>query len=232
MARGPRDLCTLEDVKGRLPNYAEPSDPDEKARADGALGLIIGAVSERIMNVAGREFLSALDPGTQGGDDWPAPPIETRRFTLDLNPLIPGGGRSSVVKVGDMRDVPTAIVVGARWTSSTWNLDMAASPPLYYADPEPRAPWQPIRSLRILGGVREGWQATVTGRWGFPQLPRDIRHAAVEQASVWASVDLAKYSTTFGRNVVDQAGGPPQEPRALIASVYDTCMLYRIPEVG
>lgn len=232
MARGPRDLCTIEEVKARLASYREPSDPTEKAAADAKLALIVGATSERIMNIAGREFVSNLDPGTQGNNDWPEPPSETREFTVDLNPLIPGGGRAAVLVVGDMRSEPTAVHVASRWSTSTLDVDLAATPKRVLLEPEPRAPWQPIRRLRILGGVYEGWLVSVTGRWGFPEVPRDIRQAAIEQAAVWATSDLQRYSETFGRNVVDQAGGPPREPRALIASVYDTCQLYRIPTVA
>lgn len=232
MARNPRDLCTLEELKARLTSYQEPADAETRAQADALLSDIIGAVSERIMSTCGRELVSNLDTGTTGNDDWPLPPVETRTFTLDINPAIPGGGRAAFVKVGDMREAPTAILLGARWTSSTWALDMAANPPLYYAEPEPRKPWMPIRRLRLLGGLREAWSVTVTSRWGFPEVPRDLRLAARNEAAIWAKIDLQRYSDTFGRNVVDQTGGPPREPRALSAATYDTCMLYHIPEVA
>lgn len=228
--RGPRDLCTLDEVKRFLPNYKEPTDPAEVLRADALLGDLIKSASQRIMNISGREFVSALDPGDTtdtGGTVWPDAPIETRQIDVTLDVNAPGGGYAVEIVVGDMDSI-TGLTVGALFSSATpATLDL---PTRVVQLPRPRGPWQPIRRLRLLAGAYSGQVFNVTGRWGFPIVPDDIRMAAATQAAIWAGRDLANFSRTFLEAVA--AGGSAAEPRALAQEVYDTAFLYRIPSLA
>lgn len=226
--RGPRDLCTLDEVKRFLPNYVEPTDSAEKTRADTLLGDLVKSASQRIANVSGREFVSALDPGDTtdtGGTVWPDAPIETRQVDVILNVQAPGGGSARELVVGDMHDV-TGLTRSVLFSSGTTTIDL---PTAVVTMPRSRGPWQPIRRLRILGGVGSDEVYAITGRWGFPVVPDDIRMAAAEQAAIWAGRDLARFSQTFLEAAA--AGIGAREPRSLAQSVYDTAFLYRIPTI-
>lgn len=229
--RRPRGLCTLADVKARLPNYQEPSDVNEKARADALIFDYIDGASDRIYEMSGREFLSYQDPG---GDDaseattWPAPPTETRIFDVELNANTPGGGRADAFAIGDMQTLDS-VTLSYLWESASstpWNLDLPTRVRSY---PAPRPPWKPIRRLVILGGVVDGQRYRVTGKWGWPKVPKAIVDAAATQAAFWANRDIAKYSQTFLDAAA--AGIAHAEPRALIREVYDTAFLYRVPSL-
>lgn len=231
IVRRPRDLCTLDEVKRFLPNYNEPADPAEKARADALLADLISSASDRIYEISGREFLSYLDPGDTtdtAGTIWPTPPTETRVYDVLLNPSTPGGGRAATLEIGDMQQL---ISVGVSWqwaTAGVTPFDLALD--AYVRQyPAPRVPGRPIRRLQILGGVLEGQRYVVTGKWGWPAVPNGIRLACAEQAAIWAGRDLARFSQTFLEAAA--AGAPPNEPRALAQAVYDAAFLYRIPSV-
>lgn len=229
--RGPRDLCTLDEVKRLLPRYTEPASQPDRDKADALLLDLIGSASSRVMEVAGREFVSQLDLGDTtdtGGTVWPDAPSETRSFDTILNPQTPGAGRGAAIPVGDMTAV-TGLAVSTRWSTAT---PTALSPLSTYtiAEPRDRGPYYPIRRLRLLGGTYEGQVYAVTGRWGWPVVPDDIRMAVAEQAAIWANRDLATYSQTFLQAAA--SGAFPTSPRALDQSVYDAALLYRIPSIG
>lgn len=229
--RRPRALCTLERVKLLLPNYQEPVDPIEKTNADAFLLDLIDSASQKIHEVSGREFVSIDDTGTSGGNDWPVPPATTRAFDVVINPTIPtdpavGNRRARILKIGDLATFQT-LTYGDPWTPSS-RFSIASQ--YVIAKPRNRAPWQPIRLLEVFGDVWAGQEYDVTGIWGFPQVPMDVQEAAGEQAAIWAGRDLRNFSKTFLEAV--SAGVSPSEPRALAQAVYDTAVMYQIPDVG
>lgn len=231
MARRPRALCTIAEVKRLLPNYQEPTDSAEQAAADLAIGDWIDSASQRIYEVSGREFLSNLDPGTQAANDWPAPPTETREFEVSILPNTPvdpvvGTRRARLLPVGDMQAV-TALQYGDPWVTAS-RFTIATTD--YRAKPLVRAPWQPIRQLHLLADVWSGQSYFVTGKWGFPAVPMDVREACQEQVAIWTGRDLQTFTRTFLEAA--GAGGTPGEPRQLAQSVYDVAIAYNIPEVG
>lgn len=234
MARRPRALCTREEVKRLLPGYREPTNPTEQASADALIDDLIDSASQRIYQVSGREFLALNDAGTAGGNDWPQPAEATRDIDVVLNPVTPpqpetGSRRSRFLKVGDLADL-TGLSYGAEWSATFTTLDIAASPPRHREHPLVRADWQPIRLLEVLGDVWSGQVWRVTGRWGFPKVPPDIRAACAEQVAMWTGRDLAKFSKTFLDSV--GGGGGFREPRSLSQSVYDAVVLYEVPVLG
>lgn len=231
MARRPRALCTREEAKRLLPNYVEPTDPAEQTRADAFFDDAIDAASQRIYEVSGREFLAFNDPGTQSSDDWPTPAPVARDLDVQLNattPADPGYGsrRARLLKVGDLARLD-AIAYGTAWNSARYTLDVAT---YVIARPRVRAPWAPIRYLEIQGDVWASQVYTVTGVWGFPDVPADVRRACAIQAAIWASSDLANFSKTF--LAAAAAGSSPSEPRSLAQEVFDVAFSYNVPEVG
>lgn len=229
--RRPRGLCTLADVKARVPNYQEPVDGTKKARADALILDYIDVASERIYEVSGREFLSYLDPG---GDDaseaatWPQAPAETRIFDVRIGGNTPGGQTASALAIGDAADI-TAVTLSYTWESASTVPFALDIPTRIRLEPAPRAPGKPIRRLVVLGDVGDGDRYRVTGRWGFPKLPMSIRDAAAVQAAYYANRDIAKYGETFLQAAA--AGIVNAEPRSLIREVYDTAWLYHIPSI-
>lgn len=225
--RGPRDLCTLPEVKRLLPNYKEPTDVDEKAAADAFLFDLIGSASTRGTQVAGREFLSELDPGDTtdtAGTVWPDAPIETRQIDAGTEIRGPGGGYAIDLRVGDMTSVTSVGVSTLYATGSPTALDL---PTRIVQLPRPRGPYAPIRRLRVLGGTYAGEVYSVTGRWGFPIVPDDIRLATATQVAIWAGRDLANFSRFF----LEAVAAGAREPRALAQEVYDAFFLYLIPTI-
>jgi hypothetical protein len=230
VARRPRALCTIDEVKRLLPNYQEPADPTEKTVADTLLADWIDSASQRIYDVSGREILAYNDPGTVGNNDWPAPADATREFEVVLNPQTPtdpnvGTKRARSLMVGDLASL-TSIQYGDPWApASRFMIDPAA----VRARPLVRAPWQPIRRLEILGDAWADQSYYVAGKWGFPVVPMDIREACQEQVAIWTGRDLTTFSRTFLEAAA--AGGAATEPRHLARSVYDVAYSYYIPDV-
>lgn len=229
--RRPRALCTLEAVKRLLPNYQEPADTTERANADALILDLVDAASQRISETAGREFVSNEDPGTQTGDDWPAPPPATRSFDVSLFASVPvdpaTGARSArQLKVGDLASFQT-LAYGDPWTpASRYAVAATSVRPL----PLVRKPWEPIRRLEVYGNVWNRLTYDVTGVWGFPAVPPDIRQACAEQAAIWVGRDLRNFSRAFLDAAA--AGGAPPEPRSLAQAIYDTAVAYDVPELG
>lgn len=228
--RRPRALCRLEEVKRLLPNYQEPTDSTEQTNADTFLLDLIDSASQKMHELAGREFVSLDDTGTAGGNDWPAPPVTMRAFDVLINATTPtdpaiGWKRTKYLKVGDLASL-TAVDYGDPWQVTRFSIDLA----LVRAKPLVRAPWQPIRTLEIFGDVWSTQVYDVSGRWGFPQVPMDVRLAAAEQAAIWAGRDLRNFSQAFLEAVA--AGASPTEPRSLAQSVFDTAVAYQIPDLG
>lgn len=232
MARRPRALCRLEDVKRLLPNYQEPTDPTEQANADAFILDLIDSGSQRIHEVSGREFVALNDTGEVDANNvWPAPAAVVRSFDVVLNPVTPndpavGTRRARVLKIGDLASF-TSLQYGDPWVPAS---RFAIAAQNVRAKPLNRAPWQPIRLLEVLGDVWSGQVYDVTGVWGFPQVPPDIRQACASQCAIWLGRDLRNFSQAFLEAAA--AGGTASEPRALAQEVYDTAILYQIPDLG
>lgn len=228
MARRPRALCTREEVKRLLPGYSEPADNTEKATADEIIDDFVDSASQRIYEVSGREFLAWNDPGEAAGPPvvtFPEPAPATREVEVAGHAATPGETRARIVKVGDLRRLDSIAYSRPFQTSPATSVALADA----IAKPRARAPWQPIRWLELRRGTYEGEVFSVTGLWGFPQVPADVVQACAEQAAYWSLRDLAKLGAIFVEAAA--AGLNASEPRSLLQSVYETAAFYRVPEV-
>jgi hypothetical protein len=168
-----RALCTVQDVK----QYVDAPD-DTK---DGLYARLINAASQAIHREAGREFKPV---GAQPS---------TRTFDLpDLWQTRQRYGYSYDVEIDDLADLDT--VAFADWYGNTVTYAGTVT-----ALPRNREDWEPITCLRFTGGYYIPAEGTVavTGTWGFPKVPEDIRQACVVTVATWDARDVSKFSATF-----------------------------------
>ena len=124
--------------------------------------------------------------------------------------------------------------------------------PEIISSPALRPPWAPARTvnprspgplafvlLPQTAGGREPFTALllpvcptgtvrVTGTWGWPVVPDDIRQAAIQQSASWYTLDSSRVSDSWAdefRGGTRQSGQPV--PRGLLYGVRDTIRPYR-----
>lgn len=165
-----RDLCTLADVLGYVPGYQVEQPTDTKLQA------LITSESRSIHQETGREFRPI------GGAD-------TRYF------LLVHTCRSGVVRIGDATEVEEVTLLD-EWRADVGEVDVMQIVTL----PSEREEWEPIRRLRFLPGstiLRPGYTLRVTGTWGFPAIPADIREACAKRVILRYLTDVAAAGTAF-----------------------------------
>jgi hypothetical protein len=112
-----------------------------------------------------------------------------RRFGKDAGAssrLFDVGGHSRQVPIGDLSAAPTAVTVldesGATVSTLVVASDLVMLPLVRRED-------EPITMLRFrpsaAGSLTAGAQISVTGVWGFPQVPLDVVEATIETVREW-----------------------------------------------
>ena len=162
-----RVLCTRADVIRLVPGYSD--DPN----TDGILEDLIQAESQAWLDDTGRELV----------------PIST-------------GSSARSFDVGPQEVVTRKVWIGDANTPSTVEiLDQTAttletiSTPNYVTMPRTRQAHEPIRSLWFPPSSTDpatllsGYVVRVTGTWGFPSVPNDVRLAAARMVLVRYLVD-------------------------------------------
>lgn len=194
----PRALCTLTDVK-----VFSDADQSDNSR-DWLLVRLVNAASTVIHSEARREFKAA---GTNP---------QTRVFDLAAADV-----RERLVAVGDL-----AAFTSGRLLDPDGALIQAVAGSDIVSLPRVRNEWQPITRLRLRSAARlaTGYALEVTGNWGFPAVPEDIRQAAVTTVSIWAARDLGTFSDIFV-----QEEGRVELARELPRQVLQTVQRYRPP---
>jgi len=157
-----RALCSRADVIRLIPGYRD--DP----ATDGILDDLIQAESQTWLRDTGREFV-AIDPASS-----------TRLFDVGL-----AEERTGIVWIGDANAITTVAFQDA--TGATLETVTAAN---YVTAGRTRQPWEPVRGLRFPSGssspatVAAGRVLAVTGTWGFPAVPNDVRMGVARMALV------------------------------------------------
>lgn len=191
------DLCTLADVR------AAEEAPSPDTSRDGLISSLITAASAAIIDEVDREFA----PATNG---------LTRRFpvdswTLSLAPY-------------DLR-AATLVVLSPESSSPT-----TLSPTTDYELRPPSAPSGIYTSIRFSGylgnlltsdtAFRMGHSIVdITGNWGFPAIPENVRRACVLTVLAWIRRDISALglSNEFDTQVQQPtAFGIPYEARRLL----------------
>lgn len=164
MAEDPRDLCTVAEVEA----VHRTIGPTEAYRE--LIQTMITAASVAIMTWSGRQF---------------APPAEDAEPSTRLYE-----GRALVgreLPVDDLSAPPSAV--------EHWRDGEEPGEPLadVVALPRHREAATPVTRLRLPAGVGVGPDdvVAVTGLWGFPQVPPDVRQACIDTADAWLTAAQA-----------------------------------------
>lgn len=178
-----RDLCTLADVTALAPGYTSDTDTDDLLQA------LITAESVEAHDKCQREFV-AMTGNT------------TRRF--DIGEVEEHARR---VMVGDMTTITTVVIED--YQQST--VQTITSPAYVELSPRlkrTREEWEPCSYLWFppLAAVfiEEGYVVKVTGTWGFPQIPADLKTAVAKMVLVRYLADAANQGTALSDALNDQ----------------------------
>lgn len=174
-APGGRDLCTIADVKRYIPGYVENDDTEATLQA------LVTAESRSIHGQTSREFV-AIAGANPRIFDLPAATCVRRRL-----------------RIGDAAQVTSLELFDVDGSTSLGVVDAS----LYVLEPRIREEWEPHRLIAFphrpgsVGPVQlaPGRSLHVTGTWGFPEIPPDIREACAKLVVVRYFADTAQAGT-------------------------------------
>lgn len=189
-------LCTVAEVREWLQKPGGDRDQDQVIEA------VIVRASRAILTYLNREVLvRGVNPQTR---------------------VFPVGGQAytRMVHVGDMASAPTAAVIlgedGATVATLTVATDVQAFPLV-------RDTFEPVTHLRLrasAGAMDPRYQVSVTGSWGWPAVPDDIRQAAVMTAGSWMRRYVQAFTTSYSPEPVEDGGAPESIPMAARALLH------------
>lgn len=179
---GAGDLCTLADVR----NYIDK--PTGDRHQDDLLHDLIRAASVAIPRYCGRQF--ALDTSSS-----------TRTFDL---------GRvwdRPRVRIDDLSAVPSAVAIIDANGDAVGSLTVSgASQDIEFYPLNRDTALEPITHIglrpRATTRLYPDRFLTVTGIWGWPSIPDDVRLAAIQQVREWWRRDNVVASDTFAEELV------------------------------
>jgi hypothetical protein len=179
------------------------------------LARVINDVSDRIHYEAAREFKAAgTNPAIRlfpiENMSSPDPWYVDGQYMGDRNIW------SRTVNVGDLASAPTLVrILDTDWTTS---LETVAAGDMTL-HPVNREAWEPIQAIELHSDVTSlspGMRLEVTGTWGFPAVPGNIRQAALDAIAAVLDRDVESYSTDLapmqaqgeGTNVIIMGRSP------------------------
>jgi hypothetical protein len=174
---GSRALVTLDDAKDWLQQQQVTFDEDLE------LVRVINDISDRFHQEAQREFK-------------PISPTPAARL-FDVEPV---GWRSGFVMLGDLASAPTAVeILDTNWSTVLETVSAAD----YTLHPQVREAWEPIRRIEFNYGngvtyLRRGFKVRVTGTWGFPAVPGNVRQAVLDSVAWVMDRDVEHYRQDLG----------------------------------
>jgi hypothetical protein len=203
--------------------------------SDLELVRVINDISDRIHYEAAREFKPyGTNPAvrlfdvlyTGRRDPW----YVDGQFMGDLNT------RSRTVRVGDMASAPTLVrILDRDWATVLETVTAYSSLPLV------REPWEPIRELQFadtVGVLSAGQRVEVTGAWGFPAVPGNVRQACLDAVAQVMDRDVEHYRQDLapqlsgGESNVIMIGGGSQRLLSLPPAAMAVAWSYREPWLG
>lgn len=182
---------------------------------------VINDVSDRIYyESGGREFV-ARDSGT------------TRTFDVDLY-----GYCLYIDDLAVLTTASPAVTISNRYGTAIKTLNNAD----VTTYPLNREPWEPITKLEFLmttsPTLYPGARVAVTGTWGFPSVPGNIRQAALDTIAAIMDRDVEHYRQDLGE-VTGEGGGntvvlqsPQQMFITLPPSAFAAVRMYKKPLLG
>ena len=172
-----RALVTLSETKDWLNrNQIDTGEDLEIVRA-------INDISERFHDVAEREFKPFISNPS------------TRTFVVSQD-----AANCKKLYIGDLSALSTAsdpvTIVASNWTSTIQTVSTAN----ISGHPLVRRAWEPITSLEFgpqVVPLQYGQRVTVTGNWGFPEVPGNVRQAMLEAVGAVLDRDSEHYRQDF-----------------------------------
>lgn len=193
-----RALCSLDDVKQYV-NLSDEVDEDE------LLIRLINSASEAIYTITDREFLPiGSNPQTR---------------TFDATEVYANG----FLYLGDFTDIDSVSIYDD-YDNLVETMDMDDVISL----PRNLKPWEPYQAIKLRHqALQSNYYLDVTGTWGFPSVPEEIRQAVIVTVSIWHARDIADFSGTFSI-----AEDRVELPQTLPPAVSDTISRYQILPVA
>lgn len=191
------DLCTVQDVRDFLQK------PSIDVSQDAVIGALITAVSKTITSYCEREFAPVVAATARTFElqlfSWPA--------FLSFAPY-------------DLQTL-TSVVMDPDLEAATLSTDEYRLFPV----PQKDGVYTSIRLAPLTFPTigRVSWatrQVKVTGDWGFPSVPADVKQAAVMTTAIWLRRDVSAFSSTFNLNEdrIERPEALPSAVRALLGS--------------
>lgn len=187
---GTRSLVSLAETKDWLNQQNIDTNNDLE------LARVIVDISNRFHEEAGREFKAdGTNPQTRTFIAEPAgrrlPWYIDGEYVGDYNPL------RRRLKVGDMTAVTTVELLDTDW-ATVLDTPVLADVALL---PSNRQSWEPITELEFHSDVTSlthGMRVRVTGSWGFPAVPGDVRQAVLDAVAAVMDRDVEHYRQDLG----------------------------------
>ena len=177
-----RDLCTRADVTSYAPGYTSD------ATTDALLDRLITAESDTIHRRTAREF-KAISPA-----------VDPRKFDID-----DANCRARTIRIGDVSAVTVVKLIDTDQTTTT----QTVTTPNYVLLPRVREEWEPYTSIYFPPGstaastLTAGAVLEVTGTWGFPAVPDNIREACASFVLFRYVADVAAAGTRFAEALAE-----------------------------
>jgi hypothetical protein len=178
--------------------------PNQDAPENLELVRLINDVSDRFHQEAQREFKPRVTNPSARTFEVTFRPYQAHYVDGTYMGTLGGG---SVLKVGDLTSFTAADVIDYDWTTVlTPTIPLTSIESL----PANRAAWEPIRELRFHSSVvnlAPGRRIRVTGTWGFPAVPGNVRQAVLDAIAAIRDRDVEHYRQDIGVGTSIEGGG-------------------------
>jgi hypothetical protein len=201
---GSYNLCTLADVK------RDPTLTSVGTTHDDLIAEVITQASLDFMLEAEREVV--VTSGTN-------PQARTH--------LMAGYHRDREIPVGDLSTTPTAVTIQDETGATVVTLTVGTDVELL---PRVRRAWEPVTALRLrtsAGVLAASYRLVVTGTYGWPSVPQDVRYAVRDTV-----VYRLRNHRALTNQSPDQFEDPSGPQRLFPASAMQVIRRYRAPVIG
>lgn len=171
---------------------------------DWEIARVINDISDRFHQEAEREFkVVGTNPQTR---TFVVENLGRRMpYYVDGDYLGDRNRWARTIRIGDLATLTSVSILDTDWTTV---LEAVAAGDVT-AHPLNRQQWEPITELEFQSDVTAlgyGMRVSVTGSWGFPSVPGDVRQAVLEAVASVLDRDVEHYRTDLGP-VAQQTGG-------------------------
>jgi hypothetical protein len=173
--------------------------------SDLELARVINDISERFHDEAEREF-KVVGTNPQTRTFQIDPPGRRLPYYIDGDYIGDRNIARRTVKVGDLSSFTAVSILDSDWTTvlETPSVSLVTGHPLV------RKAWEPIRELELHADVTSlvaGMRLSVTGNWGFPAVPGNVRQAVLDAVAAVMDRDVEHYRQDLGFGGAQQAQG-------------------------